>query len=83
MTDEKLEISREKHFDYQGKLYSDLMDIITELLNKIPGHTEEKEVFAKKIEKIIDDHEHNFLVACKREKIIEREDPDRISVDWS
>jgi hypothetical protein len=78
MSDETLEISREKLFELLSKSFSDITHESVELMK-----TNNMDRFVKRIETIIDELNHDILNKCKREKPIIMKDDSRIEVDWS
>ena len=79
MTDEKLEISREKLFDFLSGAFSNLSNAAATLMDK-----RDMTAFVKRVETIIDDLNHDILENCKREKpILPEKNGSRIEVDWS
>lgn len=77
MTDETLEISREKLFDILSKAFTELTDEALDLLTR-----NDKEHFVERIEVIIDRLNHDILEKSKREKPI-IDTGSSIEVDWS
>jgi hypothetical protein len=76
--DETLEISREKLFEILSKAFSDLCDEAMSLLK-----TDNKTEFIDRIEKIIDNLNHDILEKSKREKPVVEEPETKIELDWS
>lgn len=77
MTDETLEISREKLFEILSKSFSSIVDEALALFE-----SNDKILFTKKIETIIDDLNHDILEKSKREKPTVKSS-ERIEIDWS
>jgi len=78
MTDETLEISREKLFDILSKAFTELTEEALVLMK-----TNDKDSFQKRIIVLIDGLNHDILNKSKREKPVEPEKAPSIEVDWS
>jgi len=76
MSDEVLEISREKLFDLLSKSFTAITDEAIDLMKR-----QDKEHFVKRVETIIDDLNHDILEKSKREKPFVPS-KDRVEVSW-
>lgn len=84
MVDEILEISYEKSFELDEKLYDEIEEAASDLIDSCSSAPPKAlEEYKKKMQAAVDKHRHDFLNRCKREKPVEPVDEDRISVDWS